>query len=783
VHPLWRWITGGNVLARVGALVLFIGVAFLAKYATERVTVPIELRLAGVALLAIVLLVVGWRLRDARRAYAMTLQGAGLGILYLTVFAALALYDVLPPVAAFAMLALLAAATGVLAVRQDALALAVLAALGGFAAPVLTSSGAGSHVLLFAYYAVLNAGLFAIAWFRPWRALNLLGFVCTFIVGTAWGVTRYTPDRFATTEPFLVLFFLFYVGIAVAYAVRRSLSVRDPVDGALVFGTPLVVAALQAALVQRFELGMAISAVAMAAVYIGLATVLHRLRGAALRPLVESFVALGLVFATLAIPLAFDARWTSAAWALEGGALVWMGLRRERVLMRIAGLVLQAGAAVAFALHVGFPVGLVPSARAALPFVNATFIGAALIALAGGFSAWRYCADAARRRPGEALVAPILLGWALLWWLGAGVHDIERFIRPDRRVAAVVAWLALTAALLLATARGLRWTMPRGPTLAYLPALLVIAVAEGFARLGAGGHLLAGASALSWLAGLGVGVLVLHVLERERDDDASRWPIGGVHAVLLWLVAFVAGEEAAWAVGRIADGDAWMIAALMVVPAVLVLLLARRSISWWPVARWPSAYHLLGAGALVGALVLGGVIANAFADGDARPLPYVPLLNPLDLALAVVALAGVAWWRATGRAAASVGVREGVQAAAGFCGWMWLTMSTARAVHHLAGVPFTLDAGWSSSTLQAALALVWSVAALGVMVVANRRGARIAWAAGAALLGVVVVKLFLVDLAQAGTVARIVSFIGVGLLLLLIGYLAPVPPRRAEVTA
>ncbi len=52
--------------------------------------------------------------------------------------------------------------------------------------------------------------------------------------------------------------------------------------------------------------------------------------------------------------------------------------------------------------------------------------------------------------------------------------------------------------------------------------------------------------------------------------------------------------------------------------------------------------------------------------------------------------------------------------------------------------------------------------------------------AGAVLLGVVVAKLFLVELAQVGTITRIVSFIGVGLLLLLIGYLAPVPPRKED---
>jgi uncharacterized membrane protein len=50
------------------------------------------------------------------------------------------------------------------------------------------------------------------------------------------------------------------------------------------------------------------------------------------------------------------------------------------------------------------------------------------------------------------------------------------------------------------------------------------------------------------------------------------------------------------------------------------------------------------------------------------------------------------------------------------------------------------------------------------------------------LLALVVVKLFAVDLSRVGGVARIVSFIGVGLLLLLIGYLAPVPPRRKEAT-
>jgi len=47
------------------------------------------------------------------------------------------------------------------------------------------------------------------------------------------------------------------------------------------------------------------------------------------------------------------------------------------------------------------------------------------------------------------------------------------------------------------------------------------------------------------------------------------------------------------------------------------------------------------------------------------------------------------------------------------------------------------------------------------------------------LMGLVVAKLFVVDLSGIGTLERIVSFVGVGLLMLLIGYLSPVPPRAA----
>ena len=51
---------------------------------------------------------------------------------------------------------------------------------------------------------------------------------------------------------------------------------------------------------------------------------------------------------------------------------------------------------------------------------------------------------------------------------------------------------------------------------------------------------------------------------------------------------------------------------------------------------------------------------------------------------------------------------------------------------------------------------------------------------GIGLLGVVVLKLVLVDLSQTEAIWRVISFLGAGSLILVIGYLAPLPPARQD---
>jgi uncharacterized membrane protein len=101
-----------------------------------------------------------------------------------------------------------------------------------------------------------------------------------------------------------------------------------------------------------------------------------------------------------------------------------------------------------------------------------------------------------------------------------------------------------------------------------------------------------------------------------------------------------------------------------------------------------------------------------------------------------------------------------------------------RAVHHYADVPWVAHRLFSSFLVQAGYSILWTLLALGMMLVAHRRHARPVWMGGAALLGLTVAKLFLVDLSNRGGSERIVAFIAVGALMLVVGYFAPIPPAR-----
>ncbi len=763
-----EFFTGGNTVVRVGILILFFGVAFLLRYVAEHSHIPIELRLSGVACGGIALLILGWRLRVRRPGYALTVQGGGVGILYLTTFAALRLYSVLPPSVAFSILVFLAVSSAALAVLQNSQAFAVLAATGGFLAPILASNGQGSHVVLFSYYAILNTSIVAIAWYKAWRPLNVVGFAFTFIIGTVWGVLHYNSRLFDSTEPFLVLFFVFYVAIAVLFSIRQPPQLRGYVDGTLVFGTPMAAFGYQSAMLYDRPTALAVSAVVVGTFYFLLAWVLHRQRRDSQRLLVEVFMALGVVFFTVATPIALDSRQAAATWALEATALIWIGARQGRVLPRVFGVILQVVAGVVL-LGEANVFTTDPS--------YAPYLARLLSAVAAVFSAIILRKYQDRLRPFETGFSPLLFFFGLVAWLIHGLLEISRHVPGPDGSSLALLFVAGTALACSELSRLGLLSFARLPALWLLPAMLVFAAAApltGFAHPAAHG---------GWLA-WPLAFAAFYVICRRHEGESEAARAGLMHVISAWLLVALLTWELHWAIDhQVGDRGSWSAVGLMLVAAYVLFALPRlvERVSW-PLRAHRSVYIAFAGGGLALYLAAWSIGANLSLPGDPYPFPYVPLLNALDLAQLLALLVLWRFWRYF---RTSQSTHEDVDSTAPVVilttlAFVWLSAALLRTLHLWAGVPFDFDAMTQSTLVQTAVSIFWTVLALATMLTATRRASRGTWVTGAVLLAVTIAKLFLVDLSRVGTIERIVSFVAVGLLTLVIGYFSPLPPVAKE---
>ena len=866
-------------------------------------------------------------MRLTHRGLSLPIQGAALGIMMLVTFGAFRLYHLIPGGLAFGLLFVLTAFTCLLAVLQNAFWLAAFGIVGGFVSPILTSTGSGSQVALFSYYTLLNAGILAIALKRSWRALNLLGFAFTFIIGTAWGMRSYSPEQhYLSTQLFLILFFVFYVAIALIWAMRQSLQLKAYVDATLVFGTPLAAFGLQVALMKGVEFGNAFSALGFGVFYTALALILWRRRSTKLKMLIESFLALGVVFGTLAIPFALDGRWTSAAWALEGAGVVWVALRQRQRLTMLFGLFVQACAWISFIgaisgldeqaaqqsnLWLGFLIlagtaffmatsfraqkdadgGEHAFPRAAIWFLGlaalwfmagawveivlrnsgtnmanmlvasglATAIilaviakrmqwarartfalmaqmvsGLTLLALIATHWSWRtptpdlfdnallgalmifsaaFFTSFSMWRSRDDLdteaVSHLILFWSAVWWFGPILHAFSGWLMltmtltPAAAAAAesetwwsVYLFCAAVSALGFALlARRLQWRTLRlfsaTTWLALAPATAVILITLFLdQRL---------PTALVWI---GFGAVWAASEALLRLWPANEWripehllkPIHVTRTVGPWIMLWKAGEIAitGWIYG--AAGQAQLLAEggfrvsgswANFVPAwammlIIVWLIHRSSAQRWPVAPLALWYrHLMLPAAAAWSLAL-ATLWNLFQDGSMAPLPYVPVINPLDLTSAFALILGVYCYRMLRQdsvqlSAPASAIVARTPLAGMIYAYVWFNLILLRSAAHYLDIGYQAGTLFASLFVQAMLSLVWSVTALAIMRTATNRGSRRWWMVGVGFLVLVVAKLFLVDLAGRGSVSVIVSFVGVGLLMVLIGYLAPYP--------
>ena len=449
-----------------------------------------------------------------------------------------------------------------------------------------------------------------------------------------------------------------------------------------------------------------------------MATFLYRTRDENLRVLVEAQLALGVAFVTVAVPLALDARWTSAAWALQGAALVWLAFRQQRKLALLAGLALQALSGVEYARAVaGRSCGRLADRERLLPRrARARVRGTSSrrgcsIPSASARERIRRCPTGSRRCSRSPCSS-----WGGGWWFFGGfTEDRSRRSLRTREFAALLVFASATA-LLAMLARGARGVaaaqLARVDVVAVRRVLRVRRVARARASRRETSVGSRGRSSSPRCSG-----------SCARAKRGSRACAARCTQSAYWLVVALVAWEAHWLVDRAADG-VWPEAAVLALAAALMLatLRATRTVAW------PFAAHArsLRAGRLRrrarGADARDGGAQRRARPARRRRCRMCRSLNPLELASVLVVFALLRWIARrsarTNRHARRCGrVRPAVAAVAA---WFLVTMAVARTVHHWAGVPYDLDSLAASTTFQSALSIVWGLAGLAAMIVGAR---------------------------------------------------------------
>ncbi len=883
-HSVQNWFLGGNLVVRVGVLVLLVGVVLLLRLLSEYIEIPIGIKLSAIGVAGVALAGLGFKLAPKRFAYGITLQGAGLATAYLTTFFAYSVYQVMSSLPSFLTLGIISAITVALAVRQNAFPLALMALSGGFFAPILTSQDTGSLTALFSYYLLLNVTIAVIAHYRPWKVLNLFGAGVTFGLAYYWGLTESLTAIIAnqrwTLTLLVALHVILYLFVVIRYA-QQIIAYNDdnevatvhaitasnneqiidsksqhnsyvfPIDIGLLFSVPLLAFGLFSALLHDIEHALTLTSAILAAVYLGLGwTFIQRSQRYAL--ITEGMLALGFGFLALVIPLALDAEWIAFSWSVQGLALVWFGRRSLRAWSVLLGLILQL-VSVAMLLNNFMGIDHYPTLALTISAISA--VASVFILRAGNSPALEIqnltiasdkpqnslndhhtLSDYAKalgisdtaaqqwlasinsqsvtfkliwQRP--ALIRLLTLT-AMGWLLYVLIIDFDEwFASWQLATTALIALATLTSLILYYAVNQYRpWREVRqfshGLLLLFYTMLLFqlpqkyefgyqwksfywsifITLIIGWLVFGQlwlktwhgytnkdndSGAELKSYDSASWLC---TGIIIIAELVHYKLPDSK-----GVVTILVPIALMLTGL---WLTYRQQNYNQTESSS------------SGRTLYWF---NWQEA--LLNSAKIFVPLTLGWVICTNFTyDGVIWGLPYFPLFNLYDVTLWLVVFYGLGVYLLRQRGMQQQNLFTAIRKSdtllivLTLIGFWIVSSMLVRTLHAFIDTPLWIGNlynntgysntgnAWDSEQVQTGLTILWTLLALFATIIASRYWQRALWFMGIGLLGIVVLKLVLVDLSQTEAIWRVISFLGAGSLISLIGYLAPLPPVHDE---
>ena len=690
----WEWLLGGNWLARVGIVALIFGVAFFISLAIDRgwlgETERVALGVAG----GLAILGAGeyWRRRYA--VWAQTVTGGGLAILYLSVYGAFALYQLISPLAAFGAFSVITLAGALLSLRHEAVAVAVFSIFGGFATPLLLQERLPDQRLLLAYVLVLDVGVLALAGFRNWRWFTLLAWVGSLVLLGFWQQELDPPTGLAQIGN-TAIFLIFAAATVIFHVLRRQQSniadlVLITLNAAAYYGISYFL------IYDEHRPWMGGFTAALAAFYAAIAAGC-RMRGATQLNLTLFSAGLAVVFAVLAVPIQLGGPWISIAWGIEGLVLIWMSFPLRMRELRWAGYAMFAVSAV-WLLALDTPGAFREDFT---PFLNQFMISYAGAVILPALAAWLLHLRRELLEPWEQVAIPALALRA------AGFAALAVPVQVDG-IWIVTGWAIEAAVLLwLSFPLGIREVRWAGYALYLVCSAWLYAVdSPGAYRkdLTPFLNLYTLGSAAAVLSGVFSAWLLWWKREGLERYEQAAYPVFAVGAAVAGAAFVPVQLEWPWIT------VAWAAEALLLVQ--LSFTLQTREIRWF-------GYVLFGVFSL---WLLGWDTSRALGEEFTVFLNW-HMMNHGVAIIASGASAFVLWRRREALARYERGA--------------WVAFSLAAGVFAAVAAPVQFDGVWIS--------IAWAVEAVAMLALSTRLGIREMRWLGYGLLGAMVVRLLALD--------------------------------------
>lgn len=770
---LFQWFIKGNPVAKVAIIILFFGLSYLLKYSIDHSLLSPEIRIMGTLALGITLLVIGWRLRVKNELYAIILQGGAIGVLYFTLFAAFKLYELVPMLLTFALLVIVCIASVMFAVFQRAISLAIIACVGGYLAPILLSKGDGNHIALFSYYLLISSAILAISFWQSWRKLNIIGFIFTFIVALAWGIRGFHVSFYPECQVFIFANMLIYGVLAVLLSVRNTKKedYQQLFDLILFFSTPLIAYGFQFSITWQWEFGPAFSALGFGLFYLlGSFAVLSIWHSKA-KQLALYGLAIGLGFSNLAVPLALTANSTALVWLIEGTIISYFALQQKQFRFALIGVLV---------VTLGILSTLTISASVLNNISFITTYGISSIVILFNACLWHHYRTVNTNTDIIKIIFIIvaIIYWSI--WIMSGTYRlsyssfaiIEKFI---------IGYL-IAAWIWFAIGRRINWAILQYSIIAIWPVTFLALISKILIQ----SHIYSvGIWSVSWLAVYASCYGYLYINQHNENFKKIARVIPFLHISLLWMLLVSIFYEISGLLSSLPWGFgvvnlSVIISALSFIILVVFIL---QKCNCFPMTCFNKIYWTIGL-APIALFTFCYLIVGLYSSGVIAYWVYIPFINPLEES-AAFALIMLTVWLHYSIQALSQNHSTGKMPIYMLIfiislTFLWGNSIILRSLSQWLSISWSSYSLWHNNIVQIAFSLIWTLAAVILVTIANRYLIRSAWFAGAVIQGIVVVKLVFVDSVELAGLMRAFAFIGVALLMLVIGYLAPLPPKLAS---